>query len=142
MIARASHWLEAIPLSNISAESCAKVFTMHRIARFGAPTYVTTDQGKQFESTLFRKRTQALGIHRVHSSPYHPQSNGILERQHRTTKESFRCLLSKLTSWEDALPLTLLAMRSLIHSNGFTAATVVFGEFDSAHRSRDDGAKN
>ncbi|EFA01457.1 Retrovirus-related Pol polyprotein from transposon 412-like Protein [Tribolium castaneum] len=45
MINRFTTWSEAIPLSDVSAESCAKAFYENWIARFGVPTQVTTDRG-------------------------------------------------------------------------------------------------
>ena len=42
-------WPEAIPLVDATAETVAQAFISNRVSRFGVPTLITTDQGKQFE---------------------------------------------------------------------------------------------
>ncbi|GBM37273.1 Transposon Tf2-8 polyprotein [Araneus ventricosus] len=51
---RFSRWPEAIPLKDIKAETVAFEFYANWIARFGVPENLTSDQGRQFESRLFR----------------------------------------------------------------------------------------
>lgn len=77
MIDRFSRWPEAIPLTEISAETVSTAFFSHWVARYGAPHTITTDQGSQFEAALFRALTNLLGCERVRTSAYHPASNGI-----------------------------------------------------------------
>ena len=87
VIDRYSRWLEAIPLSDISAKSCARALVRHWVARFGTPDTIVTDRGRQFTSDLWRELSQSLGITRKLTTSYHPQSNGMIERQHRTLKD-------------------------------------------------------
>jgi hypothetical protein len=115
-------------MRNISADACAKVLISTWIARYGVPDTVTSDQGKQFDGNLFRKVTQTFGINKVRTTAYWPQSNGILERQHRTIKDALRCLTEVFDDWEEALPMVLLSMRTAVHANGFAPSTLVFGE--------------
>lgn len=128
MIDRTTRWLEAIPISNISAEACAHVFVSHWVCRFGVPDTVVSDQGTQFESTLFGIVLKRLGSVRSRTTPYHPQSNGRVERAHRTLKDILRCSAAVYEDWEEALPFALLAMRVAIGENGFSPSQLVFGE--------------
>ena len=50
MIDRYSSWPEAIPLYDMTAETVARAFFDNWISHFGAPSIITTDQGRQFES--------------------------------------------------------------------------------------------
>ena len=50
-----TRWPKAIPLPNMTADSVARAFATHWIARFGVPSNITTDRGRQFESDLFKK---------------------------------------------------------------------------------------
>lgn len=79
-IDRFTRWPEAIPISDSKAETVAKAFFFHWIARFGVPEKLTSDQGKQFESELFSELNKLLGIQKIHTTTYHPEANGILER--------------------------------------------------------------
>ncbi|GBP54228.1 Retrovirus-related Pol polyprotein from transposon 297 [Eumeta japonica] len=53
IIDRCTGWPEAFPMKDISADSVAKVILEGWIARYGCPSKLTSDQGKQFESNLF-----------------------------------------------------------------------------------------
>ncbi|GBM45660.1 Transposon Tf2-9 polyprotein [Araneus ventricosus] len=59
---RFSRWPETIPLKDIKAETVAFEFYANWIARFGVPERLTSDQGRQFESRLFREFVRLLGV--------------------------------------------------------------------------------
>ncbi|GBN53543.1 hypothetical protein AVEN_63879-1 [Araneus ventricosus] len=68
-----------------------------------------TDQGRNFESALFRELANILGSHRIHSVAYQPQSNGLTERLHRHLKSSL--VSPENPRWTEILPLVLLGGR-------------------------------
>jgi len=83
---RFTRWPESWPIDNMSTYAVAVTLTTQWIARFGVPDIVTTDQGRQFDSELFKSLTTNFGIQHLRTSPYHPQANGMVERLHRTLK--------------------------------------------------------
>ena len=111
IIDRYSRWPEAYPLKDISTNTIIQTFVNNYISRFGVPLKITVDRGKQFTSTLFNKLTNLLGSHKIHSSPYHPQANGMVERFHRQLKTSI-LTSNNVNNWTDSLPLILLGIRS------------------------------
>ena len=124
-IDRATRWVEAIPLSKIDARSVADAFVSTWISRFGVPLTVVTDRGRQFESEFFQALGQAVGFARVRTTAYHPQSNGFVERVHRTLKAALR---SKQASWIRSLPIVLLGLRAHPNTdNGLAPFTLVTG---------------
>lgn len=128
MIDHFTRWIEAIPVKNISAENCANVLLEHWICRHGIPVNIVSDQGTQFESQLFNALLLRLGIQRHRTTAYHPQSNGAVERAHRTLKQCLRTFSDRETCWERALPFALLAMRTSLHaSTKFPPSQLVFG---------------
>ena len=125
MVDRFTRWCEAVPLSDISAESVARAFVMHWVSRFGVPLTLTTDRGRQFESTLWSTAMHILGIKRTRTTAYHPIANGLVERLHRTLKAALRTHTSR---WTEALPLVLLGMRSAVKADfSCSSAEMVYG---------------
>ena len=77
---------------------------------------IHSDQGTQFESAVVTELCQKFGIHKTRTTSYYPASDGQVERFNRTLIE----MLSKYAgqnqrSWDDHLPLVLLAYRSSVH---------------------------
>ena len=111
VIDRHSRWPEAFPLRGITAEECANQFLHGWVARFGLPEDITSDRGRQFTSALWRKLCETLGANIHHTTSYHPQSNGILERWHRALKASLRARLTG-PRWIEQLPWVMLGLRT------------------------------
>lgn len=127
MIDRKTRWPEAVPISSITAENVAKHLVDTWFSRYGIPDTIITDQGTQFESSLFHTLSSTFGFKHSHTTSYHPQSNGMIERFHRSLKTSLRCL-SISANWTSSLPLVLLGWRNTIHSSsGVSPAQLLFG---------------
>jgi hypothetical protein len=88
---RFTRWPEAIPIPNCSSETVAHAFLELRVAQFGCPAVVTTDRGSHFE-LAFTALLNLLGCRRIHTTSYHPQANGLVERFHRQLKSSLSAL--------------------------------------------------
>ena len=126
-IDRFTRWPEAIPITAISADIVARAFLSGWIARFGVPTTITTDRGRQFESVLWKSLMQALGSKRIRTTAYHPMSNGMIERFHRHLKSALKCN-QQPDRWSEALPFVLLGIRSTLKEDlGCTTAEMVYG---------------
>ena len=46
------------------------------VIRFGVPKELHSDQGRNFESSLFNQMCEILGIHKTRTTTLHPQSDG------------------------------------------------------------------
>ena len=59
------------------------------------PRYIVSDNGTEFKNSLMDQILQQLGIKRIFSAPYHPQSNGKLEVFHKYLKPTLKKLCEK-----------------------------------------------
>ena len=127
IIDRTTRWLEAVPLRDITAASCASALLRHWICRFGVPSDVTSDQGRQFTSALWAELHCLLRISSLRTTAYHPQANGMVERIHRVLKERLMAR-SKTPAWMDHLPLVLLGIRTSVRQDlEWCPAELVYG---------------
>ena len=127
IIDRTTRWPEAVPLRSTSTTDCARALIRHWISRFGVPLDLTSDRGPQFASTLWNEIAQQLGVQLHRTTAYHPQSNGLVERFHRTLKAALKARLQG-PNWADELPWVLLGLRTAPKEDlGFSTAELVYG---------------
>ena len=79
-----TRWTEAYAIPNQEAITIATKLVNEMFLRFSVPEQLHSDQGRQFESRLMTEICSVLGIHKTHTTPYHPQSDGLVERFNRT----------------------------------------------------------
>ena len=77
-------WTDAIPIRNKKAITIAQKLIVHVISIFGVPIQIHSDQGQTFESDVFKEICKILGIDKTRTTPYRPQSDGMIERANRT----------------------------------------------------------
>jgi hypothetical protein len=96
-----SKWTEIIAIPNTTAETCARTILNEFIARFGCPLAIHSDQGRNYESEIFRELCRMLEIRKTRTSARHPQGNGCVERFNQTLVTMIRAYMKgKPSSWE------------------------------------------
>ena len=123
-------WYEAIPLPNQTAITTANALVDHWISRFGCPHSLHSDQGRNFESKLFEQLMQLLEMDKTRTTPFHPQSNAVIERMNKTLQNMLaKCINEEQSNWSQQLPYVMMAYRSSVHeSTGYTPQFLVFGQ--------------
>ncbi|GBM75960.1 Retrovirus-related Pol polyprotein from transposon 412 [Araneus ventricosus] len=122
-------WPEAIPIPDQEAATVAEELVRSWISRYGVPMILHLDQGTNFNSALFTKLCELLGILKTRTTALHPESDGMVERFNRTILNHLSLFVSRnQTDWDTHLPLFLLVYRSAEHEvTGLTPAEMLFG---------------
>ena len=71
-------------MKNKCADTVADLLVDKIILRFGMPLVIHSDQGREFENGLMKSLCTLLGCTKTRTAPYHPESDGMIERFNRT----------------------------------------------------------
>ena len=124
-----SKWAEAYALPNEEAATCMNALYQGLFSRFGLPTQLHSDQGRNFESKLVQELAKLTGIRRTRTTPFHPRSDGQTERMNRTILAMLRSTAQENPNdWPDRLPIVMSAYRMTPHSStGVSPNYAMFG---------------
>ncbi|GFX88251.1 transposon Tf2-6 polyprotein [Trichonephila clavipes] len=116
--------MEVIPTADMTAETVCRALLSVWLSRFVCPAIIATDQGTNFESSLFRQLSNILGTNRIRCCAYLPKTNGLFERLHRHLKSAIKA--HENSKWSEIIPIVLLGMRSAVkkHINANCAELV------------------
>ena len=110
LIDYATGWVEAYPLASKEATSVYRVLEQYYMPRFGPPEVLIMDNGTKFKNTIVVPYLKHLGTKVRFTPPYSPQTNGKIERFHRTLKEILGKLVNaRPSTWETNLAAALWA---------------------------------
>lgn len=113
----------------MTAETVAKSFVNHLVLPFESPKAVLSDQGTNFLSALFSQVCKLLHIQKWRTIPFHPQSNGRVERVHRTVTKMLSYYVGKAHNDGDRyVAFITSSYNSRVHeSTGYSPHEAVFG---------------
>jgi transposase InsO family protein len=115
---RYSKVTKTVPLRTNTALSVARAFCDHRAYVYGPPISLLTDNGPQFTAKFFQAVCSELGIQKIFTTSYHPQTNGQVERYNRTILASLMGYISKRQDdWDDFTSAVTFAYNCREHSS-------------------------
>ena len=109
-------WPEARAVPNATAVETVKFIYKDIICRHGCPKKILSDRGTHFNNQLVEGLMEKFEIKHLLSTPYHPQTNGLVERFNRTLCESLAKLVDKVNEWDKYIAPVLFAYRTSKHS--------------------------
>jgi hypothetical protein len=123
-------WIEARAISTITSKTAQKFFWQNIVCRFGVPSELTVDNGKQFDNQDFKDFCFSIGTKLAFASVYHPQSNGVVERANGKIFTAVKKMLlgDKKGKWPDLLPEVVWALNTTeCRATGFTPFRLLYG---------------
>lgn len=120
---------QAYALPNHEAKTIADKLTHDFICKFGIPESILTDQGPDFTSNLFKEVANIFKVKKLQTSPYRPETNGALERSHRTLADYLKHFVkTDQSDWDEWLDFAMFSYNTTVHSSSkFTPFELVFG---------------
>ena len=125
-------WPEAFPIPDKLADTIVSTFINQYLPVHMCPRYILSDNGTEFKNNLMDQVLKQLGIERIFSAPYHPQSNGKLKNFHKYLKPTLKKLCEKNPSnWDKYINQVLASYR--VTPNLATAETPFFPVYGRDH---------
>ena len=117
MIDHFTKYAEAVPCITASAEETCDHLINTWITTHGCPMTCQSDNGTAFVGEFTKELMRRPQVAQAHSKAYHPQTNGLVERQIRTLLSMLRVYCSRyMTDWNRYLPQVMGAYNSTQHS--------------------------
>ena len=111
-------WVEAYVVPDQQAQTIVRLLVENIVCRHGVPQELLSDRGSNFLSELMLEVCSILGIKKLNTSSYHPQTDGLVEK--------FNCTLINMISkhtdtgaleWDQQIQLLLFAYRSMVQES-------------------------
>lgn len=107
----------------------AEALYEYYICIYGVPLRILSDQGTHFNNALMTAFTQLLGCHHIKSTPYHPATNGAVERFNSTFERQVAKLVDKrVNDWDMHVKSVVFAYNTGQHATtNFSPYELQFG---------------
>ncbi|KAH9244119.1 hypothetical protein BASA81_018501 [Batrachochytrium salamandrivorans] len=124
----ATRWVLAKPVREMT-EAAVAAFLYELMMTYGAPFEIISDRGKSFLAEGISEFERENSIRHLATTPYHPQTNGMVERMHAMLGHGLTTLVAdKRDRWDEYLPQVLLAIRTRTHAvTGYSPFYLLFG---------------
>ncbi len=121
-------WLIAKALKEATIKAVSKFIYQKIICEHGCLKVLQSDRGTHFVNRVIEDLTEKFRIKHRLSSPYHPQTNGLVERFNQTLCEKLAKLTEETDQWNEFVDSVLMAYRTTKHSaTGVTPFLLIYG---------------
>ena len=120
--------MELAATKDATSESAIRAIVTNWICRYGVPKSIVSDNGKHFTSHEFKETCGRLKVKLRHSTTYHPQGNGTVERRFRDVARMVRVFSNAGREWDETLPHIMFLSRNIRNSTtGYAPSMLIYG---------------
>ncbi|MCO5566292.1 hypothetical protein L7F22_019968 [Adiantum nelumboides] len=125
-----TRWAEAASVARITAADVSKFVLDYICSRFGTPLEILSDRGPGFRADLLDALLENLSIKHVHSTPYYPQCNDLVEKTNGVLRKVItKHVKDRPQDWDKHLTAALWAYRTSFKvSTQSTPYHLVYGQ--------------
>ena len=130
MIDSFTRWAEVTLVEDKRSETVASSLLTHWISRFGCPSRLISDNDLSFSSAVIDLLATQLRYKHIHTIPYRPQGNALIEVFHKNLNKWFQYQLTNhiKVSLTEAIAMAMMAYRSTFHGSlGMSPAYALYG---------------
>ena len=122
-----TRWQEAFALTSTEAPHIAKLLVDKILAWHSAPRTLLSDHGSSFLSSIVNEVCKIMNMHKLNTTAYHPQTDGLVEQFDGTLAEGLSMYVSShQKDWDSWFSLHIVFhLMLLLVSHTFTYCTVV-----------------
>jgi hypothetical protein len=124
-----TRYVVAVAIPDMTANTVAEALTNHYFLIYSPPKIIVSDQGRNFTSEIFEQLMKIFGTKKFFSTPYYPQGNSLIERQHKTLKDYLRQYLQQLNTeqWDEILNFAIFNYNSHQNVSTYSPFQLTYG---------------
>lgn len=124
-----SKFVIAKAVRDCTAATAARFLIEEVILKYGTPKCILTDNGTHFTATMMAELFKKIGVTHLYSTPYHPMTNGQIERYNATMDSKIAALSNdNRTDWDEQLPFVTFNYNTSMHATtGQTPFELMYG---------------
>ena len=124
-----TRYIQAFVMKNHTAHTTTRVLYNNFFSVFRFPQKLMSDQGTEFTGDVIAAMCKLLGIEKIRTTPYHPQTNRSAERVHQTLQRMISKLnLEKCQKWPKHIGSVLIAYNATRSQvTGYSPYFLMFG---------------
>ena len=103
------------PIKSKSAKEVCRVLLDDCIYKYGLPIILQTDNGGEFNNARLTEVLEEMKALKINGRPYHPQSQGRVERFNQALTRFLRRDLQKEKDWPSRLPFFYFMYNTRVH---------------------------
>jgi Integrase core domain len=118
----------AYPIKNEKVETVTRALLDGWTLRYGPPEKLLSDRGKVFVGNVLDHMCKMMGIKKVFTSSYHPQTDGFVERLNRTLCKDLASFITSEEDWDEHVAMACFRYNTSVHeATGMSPFEAMFG---------------